>query len=172
MTPDLTQWLPWVNYGCAVLAVVAGLRVVTGRQLFHSALALGLSLLSVAGLYFVVAADFLAVAQILIYVGAILTLIAFAIMLTTGFGDPTIPQANRQRLPAALITLAVWILLVRVTVAIPWDQLAAPQPRVPVATVGRTLVTSYLLPFELISILFVACLIGAIAISAQRRPMS
>ena len=158
-----------VSYGIAGLTLLAAWRVVTGRNLFHSALALGLTLVGVAGLYLGLAADFLAVIQVLIYVGAVLTLIVFAIMLTTGFGDPAIPQANRQRAAAALTTLAVWIMLVKWIRAIPWQPWPQPIPRVSVAALGQALLVPYAVPFELISVMFVACLVGAIAIAAQKR---
>ena len=161
-----------VTYLVTVITLLAAWRVVTGRNLFHSALALGLALLGVAGLYLGLAADFLAVTQILIYVGAVLTLIAFAIMLTTGFGDPTIRQANQQRAPAALVTLAIWVTLAKWTLAVPWEAQTHTIPRVPVAALGRQLVLPYALPFELISVMFVACLVGAMAIAVHKKGSS
>ena len=169
MHPDLTTIARAVSYGVAGITLLAAWRVVTGRNLFHSALALGLALVGVAAIYLSVAADVVAVIQILIYVGAVLTLIAFAIMLTTGFGDPTIPQANQQRLATGAITVCLWVALVRWTVHVPWEQFQQPIPRVAVSAIGRELVEPYLLPFELISVIFVACLVGAIAIAAQTR---
>ena len=158
-----------MSYVIAAITLLAAWRVVTGRNLFHSALALGLSLIGVAGLYLGLAADFLAVIQMLVYVGAVLTLIVFAIMLTTGFGDPAIPQANRQRAAAAVSALAVWILLVKTISAVAWQPWFEPIPRVSVAALGRALLVPYAVPFELISVIFVASLVGAIAIAAQKR---
>ena len=169
MPADLTSIARAVSYGVAGLTLLAAWRVVTGRNLFHSALALGLALVGVAALYLSLAADFLAVIQVLIYVGAVLTLIAFAIMLTTGFGDTTIPQANQQRLTTGAVTLCLWVALVRWTAHVPWGELQQPIPRVAVSTIGQALVGPYLLPFECISVIFVACLVGAIAIAAQKR---
>ena len=167
MSTDLASIARIVSYGIAVVTVLAAWRVVTGRNLFHSALALGLALIGVAGIYLGMAADFLAVIQVLIYVGAVLTLIAFAIMLTTGFGDPTIPQANRQRGLAAVVAGLCWLGLARWTLAVPWA--GEPLPRLSVEALGRQLLIAYLLPFELISIIFVACLVGAIAIAVTKR---
>lgn len=167
MSTDLASIARIVAYGIAAITILAAWRVVTGRNLFHSALALGLSLIGVAGIYLGLGADFLAVIQVLIYVGAVLTLIAFAIMLTTGFGDPAIPQANRQRGMAAVVAVLCWLGLVRWTLAVPWA--AQPLPRLSVEALGRQLLIPYLLPFELISVIFVACLVGAIAIAVARR---
>jgi NADH:ubiquinone oxidoreductase subunit 6 (subunit J) len=165
------DWLPWITgagYGAAIIAVLAAIRVVTGRHLFHSALALGLSLLATAGLYFIIGADVIAAAHILIYVGAILTLIVFAIMLTTGMGDATIPQVNQQPFAGAIISIGLWAVLVRAILVTPWS---TPQdlPRLHAADIGTAFVQTYMLPFELISVIFVACLIGAVAISAPRK---
>lgn len=167
MSADLSAIARLVMYGLAGLTLLAAWRVVTGRNLFHSALALGLALVGVAGLYLGLAADFLAVTQVLIYVGAVLTLIVFAIMLTTGFGDPTIPQANQQRAAAAAIALGLWVMLVQWIWMVPWAQWHQPIPRATVAALGRELLLPYALPFELISVIFVACLVGAIAIAAS-----
>lgn len=169
MSADAANATRLLAYGLAGITVVAAWRVVTGRNLFHSALALGLTLLGVAGLYLTLAADFLAVTQVLIYVGAVLTLIVFAVMLTAGFGDPTVRQANRQRLLAAIVAASLWVVFVKAILLVPWHTWAEALPRVPVAALGRDLLIPYLVPFELMSVVFVACLIGAIAIAAQRR---
>ena len=168
MATDLTSIARLVMYGLAGMTLLAAWRVVTGRNLFHSALALGLALVGVAGLYLGLAADFLAVSQVLIYVGAVLTLIVFAVMLTTGFGDPAIPQANQQRAAAAAVALGLWCVLVKWICMVPWAQFHQPVPRVTVAALGRELLLPYALPFELISVIFVASLVGAIAIAADK----
>jgi len=103
-------------------------------------------------------------------VGAVLTLIVFAIMLTTGFGDPTMRQANRQRLLAAVVAGALWTVFVKAILILPWRDRPELLPRVPVAALGHDLLIPYLIPFELISVIFMACLVGAIAIAAPRLP--
>src|SRR3990167_6418117 len=81
-------------------SLLAAVGVVTFRNIFHSALALAGTLLGVAGIYLALRADFLAVVQILLYVGAVMTLILFAIMLTHRLRSQTVPQANKQSGPA------------------------------------------------------------------------
>ena len=96
--------------GISFYALLTGILVtafltVTVRNLFHAAIFLAFTLLGIAGIYFILHAEFLAAVQILLYVGAIMTLVIFAIMLTSHMGDPLTPQTNRQKYPV-LIALA------------------------------------------------------------------
>ncbi len=150
--------------------VIAGAAwVVILPNLFRAALSLGLVLFGVAGLFILLEAEFLAFVQILIYVGAILTLVVFAIMLTTQpQGTPGVP-ASRQRLPAALVSGGLFLLLTAATRPL-WPQPSIFAP-VSLATLGQQMVTTLVLPFEIVSIVFVASVVGAIVLAtAKRRP--
>ncbi len=149
----------------AALVLVSAFWVVTLRNLFRAALSLGLALLGVAGLFILLEAEFLAFVQILIYVGAILTLLVFAIMLTANLRTSPASPASRQSAPAAAGALALFGLLVSATHALRWPQPAAVEP-IALATLGQQLVTTFVLPFEVISLVFVAAMVGAIAIAA------
>jgi NADH:ubiquinone oxidoreductase subunit 6 (subunit J) len=92
-------------YLLAAVIVISGIMVVTLRNVFHSALMLVLTFFTVAGIYLMLNAEFLAAVQVLIYVGAITILILFAIMLTYQIQSKSIRQTNEQVLPAALISL-------------------------------------------------------------------
>ena len=154
----------------ALLTLVSAVWVVTLPNLFRSALSLGITLIGVAGLFLMLGAEFLAFVQILVYVGAILTLIVFAIMLTTkpqsGTTSPQ-PQAGRQTLPAALVSLALFGVLVAATRPVVWPGLSAGAP-VPLAVLGQQLVTTLVLPFEVISLVFVAAAVGAIVLAVEK----
>ena len=153
-------------YGFAALVLVSAVWVVTLRNLFRAALSLGLVLLGVAGLFILLEAEFLAFVQILVYVGAILTLVVFAIMLTARLQIDVAAPARRQPIPAAAVSLSLFITLVSVTHSLPWP--TAPLAHaVSLATLGQQLVTTLVLPFEVISLVFVAALVGAIALAAQ-----
>ena len=153
----------------AVLVVGSAVWVVTLRNLFRAALSLGLVLLGVAGFFLLLEAEFLAFVQILVYVGAILTLVVFAIMLTARLHEiPTTQTANRQLLPAAVAAGGLFFILVSATAVVTWPT----TPTVPVvslATLGQHLVTTLVLPFEVISLVFVVAIVGAIAIATTRR---
>ena len=154
--------------GCVAAVVLTGaVWVVTLRYLFRAALSLGLVLLGVAGLFILLEAEFLAFVQILVYVGAILTLVVFAIMLTARVQGPAGSAAAARQWPAAVASLALFALLTCVIAAIP-----APTPTavggapVSLQELGRELVTTLVLPFEVISVVFVAAMVGAIAIAS------
>jgi len=159
-----------IAFGCfAAVILLSAVWVVTLRNLFRAALSLGLVLLGVAGLFILLEAEFLAFVQILIYVGAILTLVVFAIMLTSNLsGSPTAP-ASRQPLPAAVTSLGLFAILTSATHSLVWP--ATPSAdAVPLAVLGQQLVTTLVLPFEVISLVFVAALVGALAIATSQGP--
>ena len=149
---------------CALVVVTSAIWVVTLQNLFRAALSLGLVLVGVAGLFLLVGAEFLACVQILIYVGAILTLVVFAIMLTAPRPSPEGRGAWRQW-PAAAVSLALFALLAWVVAAIPSRAIATPHA-VSLQELGRELITTLVLPFEVISVVFVAAMVGAIAVAA------
>ncbi len=160
-------------WGLSVLVLVSAVLVVSLDNLFRAALSLGLVLVGVAGFFILLEAEFLAFVQILIYVGAILTLVVFAIMLTAKLHRPAIPQAPRPRLPAALVASALFVLLVRAVQLLP-ERLAGSKEAVSLPALGRELITTLVLPFEVISLVFVAAIVGAIVIAytAPAKPPS
>lgn len=142
--------------------------MVLARNLFRSALCLAVALLGVAILYLYLAAEFLAVVQVLIYVGAILLLLVFGVMLTARIADPTMRALNRLTYLAAPLALGTgWVLwtAVRRTGELP----SQPQTLVPLADLGRHLVTTYVLPFEVLSLILIGALVGAIVIAKSPR---
>lgn len=148
------------------LTLAGALGVVLTRNLFRSALCLAVALLGVAGLYLYLAAEFLAVVQVLIYVGAILILLVFGVMLTARIADPAVPALNRYAWLAVVVALGIGVVLLtalRRTPMLP----ARPVTVVPLAELGRGLVTTYVLPFEVLSLILVAALVGAIVIAKR-----
>jgi NADH-quinone oxidoreductase subunit J len=152
-------------YSVLLLTLGAAVLVVTARNIFHCALALILALLGIAATYVYLKAEFLAVIQILLYVGAIMTLVIFAIMLTHRIGDAAIPQANRQSVPAFLLLAAFNLFFTGAAARQPWrvgTGLTAP----PVSTeaLGTALMGEYVFPFEIISVVLIVALVGAIVL--------
>jgi NADH-quinone oxidoreductase subunit J len=184
--------------GLAVVVIGAALFVVTTRNLFRAALMLVLAFFGVAGFYVLLDAGLFAVAQILIYIGAISILIIFSVMLTRGMQE-MIPR-NSQAVAAAIVVAIIFaaLLLVlgpfRVTVDaaawpiigsifpnatprelgnIPWPYASQPVPETYIATLGFSLVdiNQYVLPFLLVALLVDIALSGAVQIARQRRPI-
>ena len=152
----------------ATITLLGAVWVVTLPNLFRAALSLGLVLLGIAGLFVVLEADFLAFAQILVYVGAILTLIVFAIMLTGKLHASSASPAGRQQIPAAAASLGLFLVLVTATNGLTWPAEPAADA-VSLVALGQELVKTLVLPFEVISLVFVAAMVGAIAIAADFR---
>ena len=147
-----------------LLILVSAVWVVTLKNLFRAALSLGIVLVGVAMAFLLLGAEFLGFVQILVYVGAILTLIVFAIMLTAKL-QAADAITSRPKLPAVLAAAGIFGLLAWATGQVPWP--AIPEDTsVDLAALGQRLVTTWVLPFEVISLVFVAVVIGAIAIAA------
>jgi NADH-quinone oxidoreductase subunit J len=158
----------WAFVVLAVTGVLAAFRVVTTRNVVHGALYLVVTLATVGGVYLVLAAEFLAWVQIVIYVGAIVVLLLFSLMLTKApIGRETLD--NQQRGFAALVGVAVLGGLVfLVTDAFSGDKIHPAHTTT--ADVGASIFRSYVMPFEIVSILLLAALIGAIALARREEP--
>lgn len=156
-----------IFYAIAGLIVVFALLSVTLRNIFHSALALIVALLGIAAIYIYLDAEFLALVQVLIYVGAIMTLIIFGIMLTLKISDRTLKQHNQQKLLAFLIAGSMGFVLIVVFSRFRVKEAVSSKAAPAIADIGRELLTTYALPFEVISIVLLAALIGAIVVSSK-----
>ncbi|HEX2171167.1 MAG TPA: NADH-quinone oxidoreductase subunit J [Dehalococcoidia bacterium] len=149
----------------SIVAIYAAFGVVTTENVVHSALSLVVAVSAVAGIFFVLYADFLGLVQILIYGGAVAMLVLFALMLTRG-GGGLANLDNRQKpwaLVVAGVTLAV-ILFVAISAAWPAQQVLQ---RVSIQQLGRSLFLQWAVPFELVSLVLLVALIGAIVIARQ-----
>lgn len=160
-----------IGFGIMALIVVgSALAVVTLRNIFHSALFLALAFLGVAGIYLFLAADFIAVAQVLIYVGAIMILLMFALMLTHRMMTSRLRQTIGQWPVAAAVAVWILVILVRLMVLHPWGMGELPTKAPTTATIGVELLTHYLLPFELASVVLLVAIVGAIVLAKEDKP--
>ena len=154
------------------LALCAGVMVVTSRNVVRAALWLVVVMASLAGEYVLLAAPFVAWVQILIYVGAVIVLVLFAVMLTQAPTGETTELDSPNRWAAGGVALATLATLASVLIAafsnakINVDSVA----KSGVAVTGDTIFRAYTLPFELISLLLLAALIGAIVLSRRDIP--
>lgn len=157
---------PALFYFLSAMVIFSALVVVTQRSLFTCALYLALSLSMVAGLFVLLGADFLAALQILLYVGGVIVIMAFAVMLSSAEQTKTLPQLNEQWLPSLLGAGAILALLL---VGIKKNPFTV-QPGVPEATtaaIGHLLLRDMSLPFEAVSLILTAALVGAILFSKK-----
>jgi len=151
-----------------VLTIGGAVGVVMSRRLFHSALFLILSLFGVTGYYVLLSAGFLAVVQLMIYIGAVAILILFAIMFSRRVMAADQTQRNHQWW-ISLIMAAVLLVVLIVTVnAVEWPISDVTPPNNTVEQLGLAFLGSYLIPFEVIAILLSVALIGAVILARER----
>ncbi len=151
-----------------VLAVGAGVRVVATTHLVRAGLWLVVTLAALAGMYLVLGAELVAWVQVLLYVGAVVVLLLFAVMLTRApIGSS--PDMDRPRSTGAVIGGAAGLGLGALLVdAFHWSYVARP-PAGTAANIGAAVFRSWALPFEVLSILLLAALVGAIVVSRPVR---
>jgi len=153
-------------YFIAALTCLFAFMVVRSRDIFHCAVFLAATLFGVACVYLFLNAEFLAAVQVLIYVGAIVTLFIFAIMLTTKIHDKAIKQTNRQALIGGALALVLLSSLIAIINRNPWKAggPGADREFLGLGELGKSLMSTYALPFEVISLILLAALVGAIVI--------
>lgn len=149
----------------AITTVLSGWLVVSLKNIIHSAFSLLVTFFGVSGLFVYLHADFLAATQVLIYIGGVMILVLFSIMLSERVYNLSIFHWSKV-LPALLVLGTVFLILSRVILETPWmlragnTELTGPTTGI----LGELLLNEYLLPFEVISIMLLAALIGAVVL--------
>ena len=154
----------WVIVG---ITVGSAFMVVQSKSLLYSAYALLFTFIGVTGLYIFLWADFLAVVQVVVYVGGILVLIIFGIMLTNKITSVNISHTSMQKSMGAIVVIAFIGLLGFMILSTPWLVLPNAEPSDTTSAIGRLLLIDYLLPFEAVSLLLLGALIGATTLSRK-----
>lgn len=152
----------------SLFTVGCGAMVVTSRNLFHAALWLVGSFFGIAALYAMLEAEFLAVTQVLVYIGAIATLIVFAIMLSRGMMLGRTVMRNYQWGIAAIVSLLLFVALLFVLLQVNWPVVEGAISPTAVADIGQALLGTFVVPFEVVSVLLLVALVGAIMIARER----
>lgn len=162
-----------IFYFFAFITLVSAAIVVFSRNIIHSAFALLFTFFGVAGIYVLLNADFLAVTQLLIYVGGILVLLLFGVMLTNKVVNVEIKTGTLQTLPASIIVAIAAGALCGVFYITDWKLIHdKPEIESTTATLGEMFMTTYLLPFEIASIVLLVALIGAALIARRDKKLS
>jgi NADH:ubiquinone oxidoreductase subunit 6 (subunit J) len=152
----------------AAVMIGAAFLVVTMRDIIRCGLAMIVCFGALAGIYVIVGAPLLAAAQVIVYIGAISVLILFAIMLTQTKDAPSRLVFQTQAVPAAIASVVIAVILALAIGATDWGETAT---RVHVVTVdmAQTLFEDFVLPFEIVSVLLLAAVIGGVYL-AKREP--
>ena len=173
----LPQAIPFLNWSwdyflflnLTVVLLGSAVMTVLGRNIIHSGIWMMLCFAALAGMYVLLQAPLVAAAQVLIYIGAISVLVLFAIMLTqTKFG-PARLVFHRQASSAALAAFALVFILLVVVTDTNWPGLTQQAAHTATDTLARLLFDQYILPFEVVSVLLLAAVIGGICL-AKREP--
>ncbi len=167
---NLAEGVQLVSFGLLSVLLLAGaLGVVLIPNIVYSAFLLGGVFISMAGLYFLLNADFVATAQVLVYVGAVSVLILFAIMLVNKKEDfAPVPNAWIRRSATAVVCVGLFALLGTMILATPWTFSTLPAAGdASIVTIGKHFFSDFLLPFELASVLLLIALIGAVILARR-----
>lgn len=156
-----------VFYLIAIITVGSALVVAFSRNIIYSAFSLLGTFAGVVGLYVFLGADFVAAVQLLIYVGGILVLILFAVMLTHRITDVEITNRATGRIPALIIIGILVYFLIDTIRETPWAKAKEIVYQPTTAKIGDLFLENYLLPFELASLVLLAALIGAVSLSRK-----
>jgi NADH-quinone oxidoreductase subunit J len=155
-------------WGLGALAVFSALGIILTQNLLHAVLLLILSFIAMAGLFVTLTADFIAVAQVLIYAGAVGVLVIFAVMLT-----PSSSRVNADTAffgPGLVLGGLIAVVMGYVAFTVPWDTTDGPGFSTTVAAIGEGLMNRWALPFEVVSVLLIAALIAAIVLVRAEAP--
>ena len=151
----------------AALVIASAFWVVFSPNLIHSAVSLLFTLFGVAGLYIYLYADFIAATQVVIYVGGILVLIIFGVMLTNRIDTPSIAASSKNQFVGGMGAFTIFVIQIAVIFNTPW-KIGIKQSRdSTVDSIGYLLLNEYLLPFEIVSILLLGALMGAALLSRR-----
>jgi len=157
MTADVLAF-----WSLAVILVGSALAVVLTKNLFHAVLWLALALTGTAGVFLLLDAEFLAAIQLLLYAGGIVTIAVFAIVVTERLVGERISQTSRRISAGAVVAGALLAILVRTIARQRVPDVRPPMPDDLTRTLGETVMTRFVLPFELLAVLMLAALMGAI----------
>jgi len=148
-------------YLIAALTLLSAAVMVFSKNIIYNAMGLLVAFFGVAGIYVMLGADFLAATQLLIYVGGILVLLLFGVMLSQRFSGAEMRTGTLQVLPAILVCAGIAAILLRMIWQTPWQKAEIGAPAPTTKNIGTLFMTDYLIPFEIVSILLLAALVGA-----------
>lgn len=159
-------------YAFAGVTIFAAMLMVLSRNIFHSALFLAATLLGVAALFAMMGSFFIAGVQVLLYIGAVVVITIFVINLTKQVIGQDAPQVNEHVLPAVITSLFSACLIILAVIKTDWgtriaQSVAQTELTDNTVIIGKQLLTNFVIPFEVVSVLLLAVLIGAIAIVSR-----
>jgi NADH:ubiquinone oxidoreductase subunit 6 (subunit J) len=159
----------WIFLASAAVALCGALLAVGLRSIFHNILGFALSMLGVAGIFASLGSDFLAAVFVLVYVGAVAIAMVYAVMLSQPLDQPHRPRKGWKIAAAGVLAAGVAAVLWSILQRAPWPA-AAPGGDTRAGLIGTRFLTDYVLAFELVSVLLVVAMMGAVMVARRRRP--
>jgi len=159
-------------YFLAVLTIGFAAVVVFSKNIMYSAFALVFTLFGIAGLYVLLSADFMAVTQLMLYIGGILILIIFGVVITSRISGIDVKSGSLGRIQlggAAVISLLMGVMLISIILSTNWYLAPSEEVNSTVTQIGNELLTKYLLAFEAASILLLLAIVGAAFIARKKK---
>ncbi len=156
-----------VFYALSALTLGGAALVAFVRNILYSALGLLAALLGAGALYVMLSADFVAVAQLLVYVGGVMVLVLFAVMLTNRITEVNVSNARFGLFGGVLLLVALAPVLLAVAWLTPWRTVTPAALAPTTEQIGDALLTRWLLPFEIASLVLLATLIGAVVVARK-----
>jgi NADH-quinone oxidoreductase subunit J len=156
-----------IFYLFAALTIVSAFFVVTMRNIVYSAFFLLFTFFGIAGLYVLLAADFIAIVQLVVYVGGILILLLFGVMLTNKITNVQIKSGTIQILPAAIGVGLLAGILIASMINAGWKVFQSGIPDTTAYNIGTILIQDYVVVFELLGVLLLVALIGAASMARR-----
>ncbi len=156
-----------IFYLFAAITIVSAFFVVTNRNIVHSAFYLLFTFFGVAGIYVLLGADFVAIVQLIVYVGGILILMIFGVMLTNKITNVNIRTGTVQIIPAAIAVAAFFYLLISTLFNTGWKSVVAGNDLPTTHNLGMMLIQQYAVVFELLGVLLLIALIGAASMARR-----
>lgn len=158
---------PLLFYFLAGMIVIPAIAVVQSRNLFHAGLSMIVSFLGIAGIYVALAAPFVAGMQVMVYAGAIAVILLFAFMLTHDISQPLRETTKFHQASAAVVSFLLGGAMLRLLFSSGWERLQKQPGPKDLTELGSKFLTDFLVPFELVSILLLMTLVGAIVIARK-----
>ncbi len=156
-------------YLFAILIIGSALIMVFSKNIVHSAFALMFTLAGLALFYALLYAGFVAVTQLLVYVGGILVLILFGVMLTTRGYFEKVRTRTVNLIPATIFVAIIGMLLIFVFVTTDWTLIPLEEGEVTLTALGELLLTDFMLPFQVAGVLLLLAIIGAVLMATRSR---
>jgi NADH-quinone oxidoreductase subunit J len=153
----------------AVAVTASALLTVLVKNILHSAIALISTFFGSTILYFLLSAEFVAIAQVMVYIGGVVVFVVFAILLTSHLGEVTLEAGKPRKILALLFSIVIVAMSITLLKGVNWNLQIAPEDFASLSAIGKRLISpsddGFLLPFEAISLLLLISLIGAITIA-------